>query len=1034
MKKTIFFLSVLVFVSIPPENRRRVTVYKEGGAPAVFQSPECPGWSLPKHHDSKRPSTTGRCQSATRQGRRKYLQDRTFCTVDLRIPFPGIRDTISVAIVAVFDVQKLGFKYVTGVFHTAYFFSSGYHIFFFVQHIKGNVDYASQMPEKLGDYVLHIGRIKFTLSKIFSGDFHLEILKESLLKAIDAAFSKEASRYNVNSGSTAAVILIADSQILAVNVGDSKAFLCSQSPEAKATLLRLYEKRRREGASIRMKDYRNLELAGLPRFAVKELTMDHHPDRVDERSRVEAAGGSVSEWAGLKPETNLVSMFLISFGVISAPEVTDWQPLTANDSIWWLFLMVFLKSWAHRMFVIYSLELQYSPSCSYSLADCIVDTALERGSMDNVAAVVVPFGLENLPTEGSRVQNYLDGQSDFAMYFMIGLSAFQGSYSSRSALFLTRKFKNHKQIAYDMALVAHRFWLIFYVGFLTLLLMLVNADDIFLEWKVNIDTMIKPVLIDQPVITINGMFPGPLINATTNDNIHVNVFNNMDEPLLITWNGIQQRLNSWQDGVSGTNCPIQPGFNWTYVFTVKDQIGTFSYFPSINFHKAGGAFGPIRVNNRVVIPIPFPKPHGEFDLLIGDWYNESFKDVRSSLKKSILDLHPKSMLLNGRSRYPQSNQTIVVEEDETYLLRISNVGTQWSINFRIQNHQMLLVETEGSYTSQIMLDSIDIHVGQSYSVLVTTNQPEADYYIVASPKMVNAPESSNLVEVGVLHYEPSTTPVQGPLPAGPDPFDLKFSVNQAKSIRWNLTAGAARRNPQGTFNVSNVTLSQTFILQGSLAEINRSIRYTVNNVSYQVPNTALKLADYYKNGTGTYQLDAYPSNSSNPIAIDGTLVVSGTHNGWLEIVFKNNLQVIDTWHFDGFGFYVVGFGDGEWTPNTRSTYNLYDPVVRSTVQVYPGGWTAVYAYLDNPGMWNLRSQVLNHWYLGQELYIRVYDPDPNPAKERQPPSNLLYCGSVIPPPAPPKPTPVPPTPSHTTTLLINWFYVLLISFFTCALL
>ncbi|KAL9992384.1 putative laccase [Helianthus debilis subsp. tardiflorus] len=213
-----------------------------------------------------------------------------------------------------------------------------------------------------------------------------------------------------------------------------------------------------------------------------------------------------------------------------------------------------------------------------------------------------------------------------------------------------------------MAPDCHRFCLIHFVSFTTLLLVLVNADEIFLEWQVNIDTTIKPVSVDQPVITINGMFPGPLINATTNDIIHVNVFNNMDEPLLITWNGIQQRLNSWQDGVSGTNCPIQPGLNWTYVFTLKDQIGTFSYFPSINFHKAGGAFGPIRVNNRVVIPVPFPKPHGEFDLLVGDWYNESFKDIRSSLKKSDLDHLPKSMLLNGRSRYPQSNQTIVVEE------------------------------------------------------------------------------------------------------------------------------------------------------------------------------------------------------------------------------------------------------------------------------------------------------------------------------------------------------------------------------------
>lgn len=96
-------------------------------------------------------------------------------------------------------------------------------------------------------------------------------------------------------------------------------------------------------------------------------------------------------------------------------------------------------------------------------------------------------------------------------------------------------------------------------------------------------------------------------------------------------NGIQQRLNSWQDGVSGTNCPIQPGRNWTYVFETKDQIGTFFYFPSINFLKAGGGFGPIRVNNRPVISVPFPKPDAEFDLLIGDWYNSSYKVVDNFL-------------------------------------------------------------------------------------------------------------------------------------------------------------------------------------------------------------------------------------------------------------------------------------------------------------------------------------------------------------------------------------------------------------------
>ncbi|KAI8008016.1 Monocopper oxidase-like protein SKU5 [Camellia lanceoleosa] len=480
-----------------------------------------------------------------------------------------------------------------------------------------------------------------------------------------------------------------------------------------------------------------------------------------------------------------------------------------------------------------------------------------------------------------------------------------------------------------------RWRLIFFQTILTLVVTIARSEEIFLEWHVTIDLTLKPKSVDQPVITINGMFPGPLINSTTNDNVHVNVFNDMDEPLLMTWNGIQQRKNSWQDGVSGTNCPIQPGMNWTYVFQTKDQIGTFFYFPSLNFHKAGGGFGPIRVNNRAIIAVPFPKPEAEFDLLIGDWYQHNFK---------------------------------------TYRFRIANVGIAWSINFRIQNHQMVVVETEGSYTNQITLDSLDVHVGQSYSVLVTANQEAADYYIVASPKLSNATDNSSLVGRAVLHYDNSTTTPNGPLPKGPDPFDLDFSLNQAKSIRCR------RIGPQGTVNVSNVTLSHTFIPQGSTININGVPRYTLNNVSYTTPDTPLKLADNFINGSDVYNLDEFPVNSSNPVAVDGTFVATGNHKGWLEIVFKNDLNVMDSWHLDGFGFYVVG-------------------------------WTAVYAYLDNPGMWNLRSQHLKNWYLGQELYVRVYDADPDPAKERPPPENLLFCGKVDPPPPPPPSPPPPPTPN-----------------------
>ncbi|XP_071729119.1 monocopper oxidase-like protein SKU5 [Rutidosis leptorrhynchoides] len=533
------------------------------------------------------------------------------------------------------------------------------------------------------------------------------------------------------------------------------------------------------------------------------------------------------------------------------------------------------------------------------------------------------------------------------------------------------------------------------IAFFMILIARTNAAVIDLQWVIATDDTRRPTSFDQSVITINDMFPGPLINATTNDIVKVNVFNNLVEPLLFTWNGIQQRLNSWQDGVSGTNCAIQPGTNRTYAFVAKDQIGTFSYFPSINYQKLAGGFGPIRVNNRIVINVPFPKPEAEFDLLIGDWYFKDYKVIRSSLGASR-DV-PDMMLINGQPPHGYNTsrfyEVFKVNKGKTYRFRVSNIGSTLSFNFRIQNHKMVIVETEGSYTNQITLDSLDVHVGQSYSVLVTADLDDSsDYYIVASPKLLNTSDDSLLVGKAVLSYSISGAPVSGPIPDGPDPWDIEFSVNQARSIRWNLTAGAARPNPQGTFNVSNVTLSATYILHGSKANIGPWFRHVVNNVSYATPATPLKLADYYVNGSGVYRLGDFPTHSVKDIAKFGVSVVGAIHKGWHELVFQNDLSVMDSWHLDGYGFYIVGFGKGEWTSGSRSTYNLYDPVVRSTVQVYPGWWTAVYVFLDNPGMWNLRSQHLKHWYLGQELYVRVHDDDPNPAKEYPPPENLLLCG------------------------------------------
>ena len=99
---------------------------------------------------------------------------------------------------------------------------------------------------------------------------------------------------------------------------------------------------------------------------------------------------------------------------------------------------------------------------------------------------------------------------------------------------------------------------------------------------------------------------------------------------ILRRNGVQQRKNSYQDGVYGTTCPIPPGKNFTYRIQVKDQIGTYFYFPSLAFHKAAGGFGSIRVLSRPLIPVPFPEPAADYTLLIGDWYTANHSVMNGS--------------------------------------------------------------------------------------------------------------------------------------------------------------------------------------------------------------------------------------------------------------------------------------------------------------------------------------------------------------------------------------------------------------------
>ncbi|KAJ0974079.1 hypothetical protein J5N97_016044 [Dioscorea zingiberensis] len=399
--RLLFLLGFLVLSSVLSSSSAESAicrdVYKEGGAPAVFLSPKCPRWNLLPDDLLHRPSSSG-CHLAVQQGRRRSQEDRAVCALGIRVPFLGKRgvEEISVSLVAVFDGHNGD---------EASDLASKLLLEYFSLHLYFTLDLIYSSAVKRSTEGLTYNGVQNLIFQELNFD------EGQRLHYIGSGRSREALAKDLKSGSTAIIILIADGQILTANVGDSKAILCSEDlhPHAsKGNASKLRPRTRRGGVVSSVDKYENFNPTKFhkARYLVKELTNDHHPSRDDERNRVEAAGGYVVEWAGvfrvngqLAVTRAIGDMPFKRYGVISNPEVTDWHAITNNDS----YLVVasdgiFEKLttqevcdllWDREISV--NMNSEFIPAIRQTLADFIIKNAFERGSMDNMATIVVPL-------------------------------------------------------------------------------------------------------------------------------------------------------------------------------------------------------------------------------------------------------------------------------------------------------------------------------------------------------------------------------------------------------------------------------------------------------------------------------------------------------------------------------------------------------------------------------------------------------------------------------------------------------------------
>lgn len=123
--------------------------------------------------------------------------------------------------------------------------------------------------------------------------------------------------------------------------------------------------------------------------------------------------------------------------------------------------------------------------------------------------------------------------------------------------------------------------------------------------------------------------------------------------------------------------------------------------------------------------------------------------------------------------------------------------------------------------------------------------------------------------------------------------------------RWNVSAGAARPNPQGSFKYGQITVTDVYVILNRPTElIDGTWRTTLNGISYVPPATPLKLAQQF-NIPGIYKLDFPKRLMDRPAKVD-TSLINGTYKGFMEIIFQNNDTTVQSYHMDGYAFFVVG--------------------------------------------------------------------------------------------------------------------------------
>ncbi|KAK3688141.1 Cupredoxin [Podospora appendiculata] len=487
------------------------------------------------------------------------------------------------------------------------------------------------------------------------------------------------------------------------------------------------------------------------------------------------------------------------------------------------------------------------------------------------------------------------------------------------------------------------------------------SDDVTYTWPTtgvtrsytfNIQyTTLAPDGVSKQMMTVNGQYPGPTIEANWGDDISVQVCNQLTlNGTGIHFHGIRHLNTNYADGATAqTECSIAPGDCHTYNWKAT-QHGTSWYHSHYSLQYADGVLGPIVIHG----------PHtANWDidlgpLVITDYYHESAFALAGTATTQTLGIPPVAVsgLINGKNTNLTtggSRYQMTFTKGKKHLIRLINTGSEVIFRFAIDKHTLTVVAVDLVPINPYVTDTILIAVGQRYDVIVEADQDIGNYWARGVPMMSCFAVNLMAFDIrAVVRYDASST--ADPTVNQSIPY-VMLDVCQDESLS-NLV-------PYISHSVGPSAVSKDFnaVLLPSSND-NYYLRWQVGGSQpYRPLKSNPVIKQIFANSTANITTDLIPIDLTS---------LQGTN--WVYIVVESLLPLPHPLHLHGHDNYVLARGAGPFLANV-TTLQLANPPRRDTVNLPQTGFIVLGFKTDNPGSWLLHCHIQWHLHDGFAMSI-----------------------------------------------------------------